>query len=68
LKSKDIKEIIEWLKNDECICLCANCHALLHSKLFNKYSDLILKNTELKLELIEEIKTMKRKIDEFDYQ
>ena len=67
MKSKNIKGIIKWLKNDECICLCTNCHIMLHSKLYVKYSDIIFNNDDLKLELIEEISRMKKRIKEFDY-
>ena len=68
MKYKNINEIIKWLKYDKCICLCANCHTMLHSRLYIKYSDIILRSDALKEDLINKISDMKKKIKEFDYK
>ena len=34
-----INNIITMLKNEDCICLCKNCHSLIHSINFEQYFD-----------------------------
>lgn len=42
LKKYSIKEIIRILLNENCICLCSNCHTLLHSTQFKEIVSSIL--------------------------
>ena len=42
IKHLNIKEIITMLLEERCICLCANCHKLIHSYQIAKYSVEIL--------------------------
>jgi len=39
IKKYGIKEIIEILTNEKCICLCSNCHTLLHATQFSIVSE-----------------------------
>jgi len=39
----NFKEIIRKLEADKVVLLCANCHSLRQSNIFNKYKDIILK-------------------------
>ncbi len=68
MKSKNIEEIIEWLKKDKCVCLCANCHKILHSTLYIKYADIILNSDDLQFKLVEEIQKMKKNIKNFKFK
>jgi len=34
-----LEEILSIIKNEDCVCLCKNCHALIHSKHFEQYSN-----------------------------
>lgn len=42
IKHLDIKTIINRLLNEKCVCLCKNCHKLIESYQFSKYSIEIL--------------------------
>ena len=68
MKSKNIEEIIRWLKEDKCVCLCSNCHTILHSVLYIKYADIILNSEDLKFKLVEEIQKMKKNIKNFKFK
>ncbi|GAG75798.1 unnamed protein product, partial [marine sediment metagenome] len=46
IQTKKVKEIAGILKKEKCVCLCSNCHRLLHAPYF--ISDIIyfLENDE----------------------
>jgi len=47
MKKYDLKEITKLLKKQNCVCLCSNCHTLLHSKQFKNVVDEILEKNYL---------------------
>ena len=67
IKKKNITEIIDWIKKDDCVCLCANYHSMLHSTLYHKYVDIIFNNEDLKSTLTKEIQKMKINIKNFKF-
>jgi hypothetical protein len=44
-----LKKIKDLLIEEDCICLCANCHMLIHSKAFIKNADYILNHNDIKI-------------------
>jgi len=44
LSKYPINDIITILKNEDCVCLCKNCHSLVHSINFKQYVDEIFEN------------------------
>jgi len=68
IKKKNINEIIDWIKKDDCVCLCANCHSMLHSIFYLKYVDIIFNDEDLKFTLTKEIQKMKINIKNFKFE
>ena len=68
MKTKSLDEIYNWIKNDECVNLCANCHSLISAAIFLKYADVILKNDLLKTELNLKFKDIKKRIAKFTFE
>lgn len=67
IKWKDLEDIIKWIKKDNCVALCTNCHSLIHSKVFIKYSDIILKKKGLKAKIIKKLSKINKNIANFDF-
>ena len=42
IKRYDIKDIVNLLHNESCVCLCANCHRMYHNINFKRNIDIIL--------------------------
>lgn len=61
--------IIDILKNEDCICLCKNCHSLVHSIVFEQfYSEIFEKNTPI-INLVEEkYFILKQNINNFTFE
>ena len=55
LSKLPINKIITILKNEDCVCLCKNCHSLIHSVNFDKFRNEIFgkENTSM-IDLVEE--------------
>jgi len=68
VKKRNIKGIIEWIKEDDCVCLCANCHIILQSKIYLKYVDIIFNDEDLKVKLTKELQKMKLDIKSFKFK
>ena len=49
LSKYPIDNIINILKNEDCICLCKNCHSLIHSINFKQYLDEIFEKEHASL-------------------
>ncbi len=47
LKKYDIKTICIKLQKEDCVCLCANCHAITHSRDYNEIGTLLLGKTHI---------------------
>ena len=47
IQTKKVEEIIRILKKEKCICLCSNCHRLLHAPYFLTYIINYLKDDEI---------------------
>ncbi|MHA2124777.1 MAG: hypothetical protein ACXABO_03480 [Promethearchaeota archaeon] len=64
LETLDTTLIAEQLINQKCLCLCSNCHSLIHSR-FNEFAVEILNkfyNQDLLKQKVEEIESNFRKI------
>jgi len=68
MKSVNFNRIFNWLKRDDCVCLCANCHSMLHSTLFLKYAEIILKDKNLKLGIKNEVYDLITKIKKYKFK
>ena len=65
-----IYNIITILKNEYCVCLCKNCHSLIHSINFEQFIDEIFeKENALVIELVEEsYLKLKENINNFSFR
>jgi hypothetical protein len=54
LSKYPIDKIINILKNEDCICLCKNCHSLVHSIIFEQFYNEIFENDISTINLVEE--------------
>jgi len=69
LSKYPINNIINILKNEDCICLCKNCHSLVHSINFEQfYSEIFEKDTST-INLVEEkYFILKENINNFSFK
>ena len=70
LSKLPINNIITILKNEDCICLCKNCHSLIHSINFEQFFDEIFeKENALMIDLVEEsYLKLKENINNFSFR
>lgn len=54
LSKHPINNIITILKNEDCICLCKNCHSLVHSVNFEQFYEEIFERDTSSINLVEE--------------
>jgi len=54
LSKQPINDIISILKNEDCICLCKNCHSLVHSVYFQQFYEEIFETDISTIHLVEE--------------
>jgi len=67
IKKYEIKNIAQLLKKQNCICLCSNCHTLLHSSQFrNVVDDILEKNYSIRFNSY--LKELLNNINEFKVQ
>lgn len=67
IKRLSLKEIANILYRENCICLCANCHRMLHDINFKKNFNYVLEdNLAIKTDLI--LKQIKDNIDNFQFK
>ena len=64
-----VTKIITMLKNEDCICLCKNCHSLIHSINFEQYIDEIFEKEHVSLiNLVKEnYLVLKENINDFSF-
>jgi len=68
LSKYPIHNIISVLKNEDCICLCKNCHSLVHSVNFEKYYEEIFEKEISTIHLVEEtLLNLKERISNFSF-
>lgn len=67
IKKYEIKKIAQLLKKQNCICLCSNCHTLLHSGQFKNVVDDIFKN-KYSIKFNSYLKELLNNINEFKVQ
>ena len=67
IQTKSIKDIITILREEKCICVCSNCHRLLHTPYF--VSDIINHlGTEKRIKAISFFESMKKRINNFKFR
>jgi len=63
IRSLDTLEIIDKIVKQKCVCLCSNCHSLIHSKI-SEYIDEVMEKIQYETSQKERlIKTIKRKVE-----
>ena len=65
----NINKIINILKNEDCICLCKNCHSLVHSIIFEQFFNEIFEKDTSTINLVEEkYFNLKENIENFSFE
>lgn len=67
IKKLDIKSISEKLINEDCICLCSNCHTLFHSIKYKEFGEKII-GRKFKEQIAKIYKNLENKIVSFEYR
>ncbi len=71
LQDQDCVDILNTLINEECICLCSNCHSLLHSNYIGNFKNIMQKFLsdgeflELNLEMARLVKNLEQSVSNF---
>jgi hypothetical protein len=65
MRQRKFDEIIKWLKEDKCVCLCGNCHSMIHNIVFVKYSKIIFKKGNIKSKIDNKVEEIRNNIKNF---